>query len=174
MDASSKSAGPWNDAAIGSRRQSVNRQDVNLRTIVDRVLDDLSESIARQRIVVTLDVPDEMPLHADETMVQSAVSHLARNAIATMPDGGELVLTGYAGEKEIELEIADSGPGLPPEGLTEKLLETSFDDPSIHRLSVAEHIAQLHGGRVTALNCPEGGAAFTLHFPVQESAKAAA
>ena len=54
------------------------------------------------------------------------------------------------------------------------LLETSFDDPSIHRLSVAEHIAQLHGGRVTALNCPEGGAAFTLQFPVPTSAKAAA
>lgn len=174
MDASSKSAGPWNDAAIGTRRQSVNRQDVNLRAIVDRVLDDLSESIGRQRIVVTVDVPNDTQLYADETMARSAVSHLARNAIATMPNGGELVVTSYAGEKEVELEVADSGPGLPPEGLTEKLLEMSFDDPSIHRLSVAEHIAQLHDGRVTALNCPEGGAAFTLHFPVQKSAKAAA
>ena len=36
------------------------------------------------------------------------------------------------------------------------------------------HIAKIHGGNVTAANCPDGGVAFTLRIPRRAALEAAA
>ena len=66
-----------------------------------------------------------------------------------------------------ELEIADSGPGLPGDQL-EKLFDPFYTTKSNGTglgLAIVHRIAEAHGGRVTAMNCPEGGAAFTVQLP---------
>ena len=40
-------------------------------------------------------------------------------------------------------------------------------------LSIVYHVAEAHGGTVTAMNCPEGGAALTIKIP-RRSMRAAA
>jgi signal transduction histidine kinase len=75
----------------------------------------------------------------------------------------------------LELEIADSGPGLP-----EETQQRAFDPFYTTKqggtglgLAIVYQIAQAHGGSVTAVNCPEGGAAFTLSIPQIEMEAAA-
>jgi signal transduction histidine kinase len=41
-------------------------------------------------------------------------------------------------------------------------------------LSIVNRIVEAHGGRVTAMNCPEGGAAFTIELPPRRAMGAAA
>ena len=66
-----------------------------------------------------------------------------------------------------ELEIADSGPGL-RDDVRRRMFEPFFTTKSSGTglgLAIVGRIAEVHGGQITACNCPEGGAAFTLQIP---------
>jgi signal transduction histidine kinase len=148
------------------------RRGVQLKCVVQDAVAQFSRAISQQNIEVTLDVPADIQLLADESSLASAIGHLVHNAIESMPAGGELVLTGYAGTSDVELEVADSGPSL--EERTSATVSECAVDPQKDRLAICDRIAHMHGGRLTILNCPEGGAAFTLHIPTPQTAKAAA
>ncbi len=94
-----------------------------------------------------------------------------------MPNGGELVITSYSGPHGFELEIADSGTGLTDQ-VRRRMLEPFFSTKQNAAglgLAIVSRIAETHGGDLTACNCPEGSAAFTLRIPAsQHMMKAAA
>jgi signal transduction histidine kinase len=84
-----------------------------------------------------------------------------------MPQGGELTITSWQDRFAYELEVADSGPGFDSEQ-REKLFEPFFttkDNGTGLGLAIVGRIAEVHGGEVRAVNCPQGGAAFTLRIP---------
>jgi signal transduction histidine kinase len=84
-----------------------------------------------------------------------------------MPDGGRLFVTTYQGPEGLELEVADSGPGL-SEQAQRRAFEPFFTTKSNGTglgLAIVDRIAEVHGGDVAAANCPDGGAAFTIRIP---------
>ncbi|HEY1065125.1 MAG TPA: ATP-binding protein [Pirellulales bacterium] len=125
---------------------------------------------------VRIDVPATLSVSGDRALLRQAVFNLVRNALEAMPHGGEIVATSYIGDGWLELEIADSGPGLFDE-VRHRAFEPFFSAKAANLglgLAVVEQIAELHGGRVATTNCPEGGAAFTLRLPTPRRATAAA
>ncbi|HMP08385.1 MAG TPA: ATP-binding protein, partial [Lacipirellulaceae bacterium] len=129
-----------------------------------------------QGIEVSVDVPPNTAIAADREMLRRAILNLVLNAVDAMPLGGELTITSYHGRAGFELEIADSGPGLVPEQM-QRVFEPFFTTKSSGTglgLSIVQRIAEAHGGRVTALNCPQGGAAFTIQFPFRRAIGVAA
>lgn len=142
-------------------------QWINVRQIVDDVCNSLAHQFDAQDIELTTDVPKHLGLLADRDMFRSAVVNLAINSLDAMPEGGRLVVTSYIGRGGLELEVADSGPGLSDE-VRQRAFEPFFTtkrDGAGLGLAVVHRIAEAHGGDVLAMNCPEGGAAFTLRFP---------
>jgi signal transduction histidine kinase len=104
-------------------------------------------------------------------MLRRAVLNLALNALDAMSNGGELVITAFEGPRGFVLEIADSGQGLCQNHLG-KVFEPFFTTKSNGTglgLAIVHRIAEAHGGRVTASNCPEGGAAFTIELPYKQA-----
>ena len=139
------------------------------RRLIDDVCDALRPQIEAQGVRVELDVPFGLQLFADRDMVRRAMLNLVLNALDVMPEGGELVVTGCETRYGIEIEIADSGPGLSDE-VAGKVFEPFFttkSDGTGLGLAIVYRTAQAHEGEVMAANCPEGGAAFTLKFPRQ-------
>lgn len=146
----------------------------SLRELVDDVLAGLAPQLDAQCVAAEVDVPRGATLAADRGMVRRAVLNLVLNALDAMPDGGELVITSVVGPRGVELEIADAGPGLSDEA-RQRAFEPFYTTKSSGTglgLAIVSRIVEAHDGRVTARNCPEGGAAFTLHFPriAQEAA----
>lgn len=138
-------------------------------SLIEEIVESLAPQLEAQAIDVDLDVPPNSVLSGDREMIRRAVLNLVLNALDAMPDGGELVITSYDGASGFELEIADSGPGV-PEQHRRRLFEPFFSTKGTGTglgLAIVEHIAAAHGGSVSVTNCPEGGAAFTLHFPRQ-------
>lgn len=143
--------------------------------LVTEVCESLEPQLDAQMIDVDIDIPPNTLLWADREMFRRAVLNLVLNAIDAMRDGGSLVITSYENARGFELEVADSGPGLSDEvkrRAFEPFYSTKQNGTGLG-LAIVYHVAEAHGGTVTATNCPEGGAAFTIKFP-RRSMRAAA
>jgi signal transduction histidine kinase len=143
--------------------------------LVEEVCDSIGPQLDAQMIDVEIDVPPQTLLTADREMVRRALLNLVLNAVDVMPEGGDLVITSYDGARGFELEVADSGPGLSEEDqrrVFEPFYTTKQNGTGLG-LAVVYHVAEAHGGTVTAANCPEGGAAFTIKFPRKQMRAAA-
>jgi len=140
---------------------------VRPRDLVSEVCESLGPQLDAQGVVTRLDIPAGLRVSADRDMLRRAVLNLSLNALDAMPDGGELVFTGFAGPRGFELEVADSGEGLSHEVLR-RAFEPFFSTKSGGTglgLAIVCRIAESHGGNVLAANCAEGGAAFTIRIP---------
>lgn len=147
-----------------------------LKELVEEVCRSLDIPCEERAIDVSIDIPSELTVSGDRRMIRRAVEHLIEGAVAAMPNGGSLWATSASDARGVELEIADTGASL-----SDNDRQHAFDSSGVtHRgvsgwyMAVVRHIAEMHGGSVTAANCPEGGAAFTLRIPRPEAMEAAA
>ena len=143
--------------------------------LVEEVCEALGPQMEAQSIDVSIDVPPQTVVSADREMFRRALVNLVLNAIDVMPRGGEVVVTSYDGPFGFELEVADSGPGLSDEQLGhvfDPFFTTKSNGTGLG-LAIVHRIAEAHGGQITAANCPDGGAAFTIQLPRQTMRAAA-
>ena len=148
----------------------------SLRGVVHEVFDSLAPQLKAQDVQIELDVPPEMHVSADQDMLRRAVLNLTLNALDAMPDGGEIVATGVADAHGVELEIADSGPGMSSETMDhafEPFYTTKGSGTGLG-LAIVDRIVKAHGGNVRLDACPEGGLAVTLRVPQVQAMEAAA
>lgn len=159
-----------------SSQRDPQRSTFDLRVLIDEVCQALVPQLEAQGIRVRIDCQPGERIRADRDMLRRGLLNLVLNAVDAMPHGGDLSLTACHTGAGLEIEVADSGPGVSPH-IAEHLFEPFFTTKSSGTglgLAIVERVAQAHGGRATVANCPEGGAAFTLIIPpathVQEQA----
>jgi len=144
--------------------------------LVDEVCDALGPQLDAQSISIKLEVSWNAQVYGDREMLRRAVLNLALNALDVMAHGGELIITAFSGPNGFLLEVADTGPGIDPLQM-KKLFDPFFTTKSNGTglgLAIVHRIAEAHGGKVSAINCPEGGAAFTLELPPRQEMRMAA
>ena len=124
--------------------------------------------------------PDPPPLDADPGQLQQVFYNLLFNALDVLPSGGTVrvgvVVEGEPGTEALRVEVADTGPGLPP-GMEERVFDpfVSTKETGLGLgLSICRRIMEAHGGTVTASNAPAGGAVFELRLPCAPRPAAAA
>jgi signal transduction histidine kinase len=142
-------------------------QAVSLGALLGNLCSSLEPQFAAQGIQFTIDVPFDVRSVADPDMLRRALLNLILNAIDAMPHGGRLRIAARSTPLGVEVEVADSGPGL-PEASLQRLFEPFFTTKSNGTglgLAIVERIAEAHGGQVLAANQAAGGAAFTLCLP---------
>jgi signal transduction histidine kinase len=129
--------------------------------------DSLAPQLAAQRIDVSIIAPADTRCTADPDMLRRALLNLVLNAIDAMPRGGELLLSASASRSEVQITVADTGPGL-SDDVAHRIFEPFFTTKGKGTglgLAIVYRIAEVHGGEITAENREEGGAAFRLSLP---------
>jgi signal transduction histidine kinase len=150
-----------------SSQRDARRERLDVALLLHEVVQALEPQLRAQDIAAEIDCPRGMSATADGDMLRRAVLNLVLNALDAMPAGGDLVLTACQTTAGLEIEIADSGPGVPAP-IVDRLFEPFFTTKGSGTglgLAIVERIASAHGGKASVMNCPEGGAAFTLIIP---------
>jgi signal transduction histidine kinase len=127
------------------------------------------ELAARQRNLelVAHVAPGTPAVSADLAMIERVLTNLLDNAIANTPEGGEVrVDLGHRGG-QVEVEVSDTGPGIPGPLRGELFKRSSaLARAALDRgsgglgLMVVHSILRLHGSEITLVEKAERGAAF--------------
>lgn len=160
--------------AIETGRQIVRLVRVDLRKLVEEVIERISDRAERSGIEFRLQVERGAQILADSEHAARAILNVLHNAVKFSPEGGRIELRSARQDSEelIVLSIIDGGPGIPPEDL-ERIFERFYrvghtaDSPGTGLgLAIAKHVMRAHAGRIWAENRapPDRGAIFHLAF----------
>jgi signal transduction histidine kinase len=145
------------------------RAPLDLATIVEEVVadGDFEARAAGKRVVLTSFEP--IRVNGMPELVRSAVENVVRNAIRhTAP--GTSVSVSLRTAAAATIVVCDHGPGVDPASLSELFKPfwrgQSDDHGAGLGLALAERIAQMHGGRITAENAEGGGLIVTIALPL--------
>jgi len=131
------------------------------------------ESRLRNHVLHT-NIPPDLPLvNVDGVLLEQVVINLVENALKYAPAGTAIELSALAGDREMVVEVADQGPGLPPgeEGrVFEKFyrLQPDREGGVGLGLTICRGIIEAHGGRIWAENRAGQGALFRFTIPLIE------
>ena len=162
-------------ARLESGRAVIEAVDVDVASVVDEVADGL-RSVTEprgQRLVV--DAPRPLPARVDEDKLLSIVSNLLSNAVKFTPPAGLVRCTLASTGGGVHLEVADSGPGIPPaerEAVFERFHQVGGNGSARRAgtglgLAIVRELVELHGGTIAVHDSPEGGASFVVDLPSQ-------
>ncbi|MGA9640302.1 MAG: ATP-binding protein [Terriglobales bacterium] len=114
-----------------------------------------------------------VPILADRHLLEQVLLNLALNAFHFMSNGGWLSIRGVdRGPAGVEIEVRDTGPGIPADDLP-RIFEPGFTTrpgSSGLGLAVCRRILDQHGGRIEVESRPGQGTAFRLSFPAAREA----
>ena len=129
-----------------------------------------------KKISLTFDGAPESPIHADESLVRRMLMNLLDNAIKYTPDFGRVTVYCQRNGKEYNVNIADTGCGIPAE-LRPRIFERFFraDKARSHArndgggaglgLAISRWIAEAHHGRLELTRSDSTGSTFSAYLP---------
>jgi signal transduction histidine kinase len=162
-------------ARLDAGQEPVARTEFLLRPLFEGVGGDLAGSLAAKEQQLHIDLaPDAWHAYADAGHVHDIFRNLVENAITHSPIGADIRISATRRDSSIIIAISDEGPGIPPAEWTRVFerfyrVDKSRSGPGGTGLGLAivKHLAELHGGTVTAANGESGGAVFTVVLPFQ-------
>ncbi len=141
---------------------------VELMPIIRDTLEQLQERIARQRIVVTTDIPDpSVQLFLDRDQMKQVFLNLFQNALDVMREEGRLTVTVGEEPERVVVTVANTGEPIRPEDVP-KLFEPFFSTKPGGTglgLAVTQKIVQDHGGDIRCVSSLERGTEFLISLP---------
>jgi two-component system, OmpR family, sensor kinase len=112
-------------------------------------------------------------LEADPDRLTQVLRNLVRNAVAHTSPGDRVSVFAHAVDSRLEIEVSDSGPGIPSDELEQIFERFRRADSGRPRdrggsglgLAIARAITEAHGGRIYAESPPGRGATFHVQLP---------
>ena len=138
-------------------------KQVSLSQVVKASMGDLRELAKQKGIKLKVKLPPGLPkIRGSAPRLQQVITNLVNNAINFTPEGSVTIRVDER-DNEIQVEVLDTGIGVPPEDLP-RMFEDFFRASNVETkgtglgLSIAKRIVEAHGGRIWVESpCPETG-----------------
>jgi signal transduction histidine kinase len=149
-------------------KTDIEKRPEDLRAILAEMEYGLTTQCAARGIALSLGNVPDCVVEVDRGKLQRALTNIALNGCEVSSPGDALTVSAQLDGEGVSIEIADGGPGLPPE-IEDRLFEPFATYGKAHGtglgLAITRAIVEAHGGRVSARNGDTGGAVFTLWLP---------
>ncbi|MDX6042960.1 sensor histidine kinase [Scandinavium lactucae] len=130
-------------------------------------------AIETRQLTLQVEMPRSLPLvNADVSMIERVVTNLLDNAVRHTPQGGTIQLRVWQENAQLQVEVADSGPGVEAE-LREQLFQRpsalnarrAREDRGGLGLLIVRRMLELHGGGIRLVDATPG-ACFRFYVPL--------
>jgi signal transduction histidine kinase len=148
-------------------------KSISLREVIRHSLDDLRNTAKEKGIKLKVEVPQNLPrIQGSSPRLQQVITNLVSNAINYTPEGSVTIRI-IDKAKELQVEVSDTGIGIPPAELPH-VFDDFFRASNVEArgtglgLSITRRIVEAHGGRIWVESpYPENnqGSRFTCTLP---------
>jgi len=159
---------------IEAGRVMMKPQLENLKDIVEQAVDLLSGQLKEKQIELRLDIPaDANSVFVDKGQIERVFINIISNAIKFTPLEGKIIIHSHKLDKTLQVDIKDTGCGIPPEAL-EAIFEEFYrvDNPINQEvkgtglgLSLVKHIIEAHKGKIWVKSKLGEGSTFSFTLP---------
>ncbi len=127
----------------------------------------------RDRIEVKRDLGVIPKIRGVASQVNQVLLNLITNASQAMGDEGTLLVASRRSGDMVEVEITDTGAGIPDDVLP-RIFDPFFTTKPVGEgtglgLSIVHKIVQTHGGSIKVRTAPKKGSTFTVSFPLDHA-----
>lgn len=152
---------------------TLNKKAVDVQVLVDVVLTLSKPLIANKAVIFANNIPKNLPsAFADEDRVLQILHNLIGNA-AKFTDRGVINVSASVVDDFLQVEVSDTGTGIPPDRISEIFESFTQLEGGIERthggaglgLSVTKQLVELHGGQVRVESVLGIGSTFYFTLP---------
>ena len=138
--------------------------------LVQAAIESQEEKARARKVVVHEEVETGLVVVCEKSRVERVLVNLIANALDVLPDGGEIRVSGRRSDGFVEIEVSDTGPGIPEE-IRGRLFQPFVTKGKKNGLGLGLALARQtlldHGGALDLLESGKG-ARFRVRLPVGE------
>ncbi|ERI08617.1 two-component system histidine kinase PnpS [Aneurinibacillus aneurinilyticus] len=159
---------------IEQKRMPLKVEEINLDKLIKETVRIIREEARAKNIAIYLPTEKNLIIEGDKDRIQQIILNLVSNAINYTPDNGEVTITLQERDsKSIEMKIADTGIGIPPEHIS-RIFERFYRvDKARSResggtglgLAIVKHLIDSHHGMIHVESEEGRGTTFTVILP---------
>jgi signal transduction histidine kinase len=155
-------------AQIDADEMALDLGDVHIRAMLEEAAARWSRETQGGGITIAVVAEAEIGMiRADAKRLGQSLDHLIENAILQTPAGGTITLAARRALGEIQLQVSDTGRGIPfhvQAHIFDRFVGRDRGGPGLG-LALVKALVELHGGWVALESEPGHGATFTCHLP---------
>ena len=147
---------------------------LDLADLVSTIADQMAPLADEKNVTLSAQMGRGAEVVGDRVRLKQVVVNLLDNAIKYTPEGGTVTVGVNVSDRQAQLEVSDTGPGIPGSDLPH-VFDRFFRADRTRRgtiegaglgLSIVQSICTAHGGAVKAENHANGGCRFTVKLPL--------
>jgi two-component system, OmpR family, phosphate regulon sensor histidine kinase PhoR len=154
---------------IETGRAELRMQPVNLNTLIEEVLTEMSPLAEKQQITLDKELIAKMPaVPADKDRIRQTIINLVHNGIKFNKPAGKVSVSTSFDDKSVIVSITDTGIGISKEDLP-RVFERFYKSDKARTgggsglgLAIAKHTVQAHGGDIRVHSVEGKGSTFTF------------
>jgi len=150
------------------------KEPCSIQAIVKKLVIGFQKQVKEKKIEVKIDIPGDLPkVLADEASISQVFLNLVDNAIKYNKEGGTIIISAIKKSDFVQVDIADTGIGIPEEDVSRVFERFYRVDKARSRelggtglgLSIVKNIIQAHGGEVFVKSSLTQGSTFSVTLP---------
>lgn len=162
-------------ARIESGRIIMKKEFVNLKNIVEEVVDLLSVQFKERQIDFSFNIPEDANIIlADRSQIGRVFINIIGNAIKFTPQKGKVTIGSHKLDKAIQIDIVDTGCGIPEEAQEVVFEEFYRVENPINQevkgtglgLALVRRIVEAHNGKIWVKSKINTGSTFSFTLPI--------
>jgi len=161
---------------LESDRMIIKIDTYNLKEMVENVIELLSVQIKDKELTLSINIPSDTQVNVDKSQIERVFINLIGNAIKFTPKHGKITLTTKPAKDFIQVNISDTGIGIPKDA-QELIFEEFYriDNPINQQLkgtglglSLAKNIIEAHRGVIWVESEVGHGSTFSFLLPIEK------